>query len=240
MKKIGAGNTAEVFEYAEGKICKLYFSYFDKATAHREFENTKLINELGIPSPKVFEEVSIDGRNGFVEEYLLGSTILNQLLQGNNTEELLVKMANLHENILSHHTTKCASYKDTLRSFLIGKLPENDSLYAEIENLPDGDNVCHGDFHPDNVWQSKDGKILVIDFMNICYGPKLYDIARSYFLMTQGELPKGMSEEEKIELQKMRTLLGNQYLSLMKVTEADIEKYFNIVKACRAFELQQV
>lgn len=237
MKKIGSGNTAEVFEYEDKKICKLYHKKFSREVVKIEYENMVLVNKLNVPSPKGYELVEFDGRFGIIEERLYGGTILNLMMHGKDVEGLVVQMADLHKKILNCHTTECVSYKDELRGFIKGKLSPNDNLYSEIEKLPDGDCLCHGDFHPDNVWRNGDGKVLVIDFMNVCYGPKEFDIARSFFLMTQGSLPNDLNDDEKLAITKMRSALGEAYLNLMGVSFKDIEIFFNVVAACRSYEL---
>ena len=47
-----------------------------------------------------------------------------------------------------------------------------------IDKLADGDTLCHGDFHPGNILLSGDGAF-IIDFMNVCCGNYLYDVART-------------------------------------------------------------
>jgi len=57
------------------------------------------------------------------------------------------------------------------------------SLLEEINALPKGDTLLHGDFHPGNVLISTDNRPVVIDFMNVCRGSALYDVARTYFFV---------------------------------------------------------
>lgn len=46
---------------------------------------------------------------------------------------------------------------------------ERKELLEMIDNLADGNALCHGDFHPGNI-QMSEGNIYVIDFMNVCKG----------------------------------------------------------------------
>lgn len=64
-----------------------------------------------------------------------------------------------------------------------------------------------------------DGNPVVIDFMNVCYGPVLYGIARTYFLIKQ-----------------YNVCLANQYLNKIDVQENDIAEYLNIIEFCRKYE----
>lgn len=60
---------------------------------------------------------------------------------------------------------------------------------------------------------------VVIDFMNVCYGPVLYDITRTYFLVKQYNI-----------------YLAKLYLKKMGVLENDILEYLNIIEFCRKYE----
>ena len=90
----------------------------------------------------------------------------------------------------------------------------------EIYALPDDDCILHGDFHPNNVLiRLSDGVPVVIDFMNVCYGPALYDIARTFFLLKQ-----------------VNSSFANIYLNKMEVSIIDIALYVNVIEQCRKYE----
>jgi aminoglycoside phosphotransferase (APT) family kinase protein len=57
-----------------------------------------------------------------------------------------------------------------------------------LERLPDGDRLCHGDFHPDNVLLTARGP-LVIDWMTAAQGHPAADVARTRLLLTIGDPP---------------------------------------------------
>lgn len=61
----------------------------------------------------------------------------------------------------------------------------------ELKSLPEGDSVCHGDFHPDNVLLSDDD-VTIIDWMDASRGNPLADIARTSIILL------GASESEQI------------------------------------------
>src|SRR4030065_570068 len=52
---------------------------------------------------------------------------------------------------------------------------------AELESMPDGDRLCHGDFHPGNILLSRPEPI-VIDWIDASIGSPLADVARSSIL----------------------------------------------------------
>jgi aminoglycoside phosphotransferase (APT) family kinase protein len=48
--------------------------------------------------------------------------------------------------------------------------------------MPDGDRLCHGDFHPMNVLGNSSQPI-VIDWPNACRGDPAGDVCRSYLIL---------------------------------------------------------
>nr|WP_245296696.1 phosphotransferase [Rhizobium bangladeshense] len=55
-------------------------------------------------------------------------------------------------------------------------------LLSALDSLPDGDRVCHGDFHPRNIHGSGQGA-MVVDWLDACSGNPLADVCRSYVLL---------------------------------------------------------
>jgi thiamine kinase-like enzyme len=52
---------------------------------------------------------------------------------------------------------------------------------AALETMPDGDQVCHGDFHPGNILMTPQGEI-IIDWIDASRGNPLADLARTTVL----------------------------------------------------------
>ena len=99
------------------------------------------------------------------------------------------------------------------------KTAENPLLIQKILALPEGDCLLHGDFHPGNVLVKPDNTRVIIDFMNVCHGPALYDIARTFFL-----------------LQGRDKSIANEYLNRMGASDNDIMQYIEVIEACRKYE----
>ena len=114
---------------------------------------------------------------------------------------------------------KLRSYKEFLIRSLENRKIKNEVLFNAINDLPDDDCLLHGDFHPNNILVMSDGTPIIIDFMNVCCGPALYDIARTYFLIKQFDDP-----------------LANRYLKCIDVSENDIAEYLNVIKFYRQYE----
>ncbi|HET9060352.1 MAG TPA: phosphotransferase [Acidimicrobiales bacterium] len=59
-----------------------------------------------------------------------------------------------------------------------------------LRTLPDGDRLCHGDFHPANVLGTL-GTPVIIDWGDAARGAPAADVARTWLLLSMGELPLG-------------------------------------------------
>lgn len=220
MNLLGKGNTAEVFEYTNGKVCKLFFEGYPHEYIGLELKNAQEMyrNKISVPQP--FQMIKIENREGIIYERIEGKTLQNIIIETKEAVDTVLDMfVRLHLNIFAHHSKNVLSYKEYLIAMLKHKKMTNQMVFSKIIALPDDDYLLHGDFHPGNILVRSDETPVVIDFMNVCCGPVLYDIARTYFLMKQHSI-----------------YLANQYLKKMGVLENDISEYLNIIEFCRKYE----
>jgi len=61
-------------------------------------------------------------------------------------------------------------------------------LYKYIKKLPEGNNLCHGDFHPENVLFEND-EYYVIDWMTGMQGNIAADVARTEMIIQNAGIP---------------------------------------------------
>lgn len=223
MKLIGKGNTAEIFDIDNGKILKLFISGYPKVPVMREYNNAKVMESLGLPTPACYEMTEVEGRFGIVYEKVPGIDLYNYIVKTGEFQKGLEILVGFQKQILEKENSDLMSYKDFIK-LVIGDRDTN--VLEKIDRLPDGNNVCHGDFHPFNILVDEEGNAKVIDFMNVCRGPKLYDIARSYFLM-RGDGP----------VDPQITALLQAYLKLHGITESDLEPYFEVIGICHKWEM---
>ena len=91
--------------------------------------------------------------------------------------------------------------------------------FDDILIRKDGNFVLHGDFHPENVIVDNKSNLFLIDMMNVCKGPMIYDIARTYFLL--GYNP----------------IFQERYLSLMGYSMEEIKPYLEVISLVRENEM---
>ena len=73
---IGIGRTAEVYEWGQDKVLKLYFDWFPKDWIDYEAEIGYSINKAGVSSPTIYGIVEVEGRKGIIFQRIIGKTML--------------------------------------------------------------------------------------------------------------------------------------------------------------------
>jgi len=231
MKLIAKGNTAEIYDYAEGVICKLFYAGYPVNSVKFELNNARILYNLELPVPKSYELIYINDRPGILYEKIEGENLTSYLLDESKYNMVVSILANTHRELLNYECKELPTYKDFIKNEIGDK---NMEIISHLERLPDGDTLCHGDFHPGNIMITHDGKIKVIDFMNLCRGPREYDVARTYYLIGYSRLPKGSNYQS---FQTMRERFAKDYLDQMGLDVTDIEAYLSVIEVCHNIEL---
>jgi len=98
----------------------------------------------------------------------------------------LESLARLHGRIHAHAAPRFGNLKVRLSSEIVGTqlLDERhkQSLLRSLAAMPEGDRLCHGDFHPRNVLGDL-AQPVVIDWPDACRGDPAADACRSHLLM---------------------------------------------------------
>lgn len=220
MKKIAEGNTAEIFMMENGCILKLFKEGYSQNAVECEYNHHCLVNSLMVEVPQIYEMVEKGGRYGLVMEYVRGESLASHMMQPKTFEQAMDSFVRIHTTWLSKCSKEAISYKQWIKE-VCGKKEVQSDLSELLHNLPEGNVLCHGDFHPYNVILTEQGRQVVIDFANVCRGPKEYDIARTYFLLNEVQAGNPIAD---IYLQKM----GIRYQK--------IERYVEILKVLRVYE----
>lgn len=98
----------------------------------------------------------------------------------------LQEMALLHLRVHSHPGTQLAALKARLaanirRTDILSETRQH-ALLSALAAMPDGDRLCHGDFHPMNILGPL-GRQVLVDWLDACAGHPAADVCRSYILM---------------------------------------------------------
>jgi uncharacterized protein (TIGR02172 family) len=193
-KLIGAGRTSEVYEYGGGCILKLFTDEIKLDMVKKEYDFSKFAYENGLPTPEPKEIIYEKNRIGIVYEKINGEPLL-KIAMGNvlRIKKILSKMAELQCKINNIEYDNGAY---TFKKYLERAIEENtflteikkNNLKEYINKLPNGNRVCHGDFHPENILCSN-GKYYIIDWMTGMRGPPAADAARTGMILKNAEIP---------------------------------------------------
>ncbi|MEF0938871.1 aminoglycoside phosphotransferase family protein [Rhizobium sp. BR 362] len=183
---LGTGKEAEVYESGE-LVLKLYKTSSSKASAFREAAILAILEDLGVNAPRVHEVGEIEGRWGLTMTRAEGGTFGEAIaMQPLNTSAYLNALAAMHRRFHEHSGVRLPSLKSRL-SHNIGRAAQlqeiqRQHLLSGLRSLPDGDRLCHGDFHPWNVLGSLEQSVTV-DWLDACSGDPTADVCRTYVLM---------------------------------------------------------
>ncbi|OPJ63784.1 phosphotransferase [Clostridium oryzae] len=236
-KLIGVGNTASVYEWGKDKVLKLFYADYPKEAIEIEFHNAMMIRNIDFAKPKAYEIIFYEERIGIIYDMVKGESLLDWVMKTGNVQECSVYMAKLHKTIIHNKVSDVLNYKDFLKSHIPNtpsvSLEKREEISQMIERLPEGNTLCHGDFHPGNILISEE-HTMVVDFMNVCHGYYLYDVARTVFLVEYTPVPKQVGNREL--LLRLKKTLADLYLIQMNVTREMIQDYLSVIIAVREGE----
>ena len=234
-KLIGIGNTADVYEWEDDKVLKLFHVGYPDTAVNMEYHNAIAIRDLIFFKPRAYDLISYDNRKGIIYDRVMGESLQDWVLRTGDMSLCAEYMSKLHKEIVRSEVHDVPNYKDFLRYHLPKTLSvdEREKLLQMIDSLANGDTLCHGDFHPGNILMSND-RIYVIDFMNVCHGNYLYDIARTVFLVEYTPVPQEAPNRDII--MQFKKALTDLYLMYMNVTREMIEAYLTVIVAVRRGE----
>jgi aminoglycoside phosphotransferase (APT) family kinase protein len=241
---IGEGRTAEIIAWGDGKVLKLYKDWTDPSWAEREYASSVMAYEGGAPVPRPYELIKHDGRSGIVFERVEGRTALTLIrTQPWRLVEITRVMARMQGVYLKAPGTGLPSNKGGLEWGVRRVIEQGldadkgQRILAALAALPDGDRLCHMDFHPDNVMLTKRGWV-IIDWMNTRSGPPLSDVARTSLIFRVGEPPKDAPGAALLTLM-VRTAIKSYNTAikgLLGFTDADLDAWLLPVATARLWE----
>lgn len=220
---LGRGRTAEIFAWGEGRALKLYRQGSHRSGIRREAEVSRRVHRAGLPAPAVYAAdtedglVEIEGRLGIVYDRIDGITMLHDL--GRHPWRALAHARSLAELHARLHTVDGAGLprlRDRLERSLAharGTISEEalEMATGRLRTFPEGDRLCHGDFHPDNVLLTARGPV-IIDWGPATQGHPAADVAWTILLFRYAGVPPGTPRGIRLLLAGVRRLMLRTYL----------------------------
>jgi uncharacterized protein (TIGR02172 family) len=242
-KMIGQGNTAEIYKLDNNKILKLFRNGLHKSVVEKEYQNGLTIQKILNCVPKVYEIVEINGRHGIVYEEIKGTDLLKIMLTSIwKINDYARKLAHYHLDIQkpvsdSLHSVK-EKLEDDLNSVTVLSEEYKEIIQKYLKQLPDGNVLCHFDFHPGNIMIS-DNKAFFLDWMTACRGEACADVARTCIMLKYGEVahaPWIMRKLISVFQHHIYKIYINEYLMISKRSIEEINRWELPVAAARLRE----
>lgn len=196
-KPIAVGRTSEVFSWGNDKILKLAYPSTPSEWIADEFSVGKYVQQMGLPVPRMHERVRIHDRQGIVFEKIAGPSLLTELTRRPwKASQYARLMAGLHAQV---HALPAPLHLGAQREWLREEIFDAKELLPDawqrqvialLDALPDGNALCHGDFHPGNILMSRQGPV-IIDWMTAAKGSAAGDVAITSLLLAAGKAPIG-------------------------------------------------
>ena len=223
MKKIGAGRTAEVYDYKDDKVLKLFYSAFSTNIIEDEYLIAKNISTTTSLVPKVYDIVHTRNRTGIVYEKIKGE-MLSDYLSGNiiSTRKIIRKFVQTQKRISNINVENVPNHTDKLRQKITSSCLLSDSekeIVLKYLSIINNNELCHGDYHPENVFVDQNHDFKVIDWANMFVSNKYLDIARTYYLIKSGQSLNG-----KTKLGSLIEWFGRQIIAKLYWEEVKAEE----------------
>jgi uncharacterized protein (TIGR02172 family) len=196
QKPIAVGRTAEVYPFEDGKVLKLFFQSIPQGWIDKEVDTGRYIQLAQLPVPKIYERVNLNDREGVVYERIEGPSLLNELAKKPwKVRRYARLLASLHVQV---HDVSAPTNLETQREWARGGIPETQKMSKDLREkvlrlldaMPDGNQLCHGDFHPGNIIVTQRGPV-IIDWMTASKGVACGDVARVAIILEAAQAPEG-------------------------------------------------
>jgi hypothetical protein len=241
-KPFAFGRTAEVYDWGRQHILKLYYDWCPPQWVENESKVVHAVVAAGIPTPAAKEIIEIKGRRGIVYERMTGISMLQDM----NARPWMIfrharALAELHVQVNQLSVPGLYSFKNGMEDALRNALHLSDDLRASLLDLlpalPDGDKLCHGDFHPGNVMLTPQGPV-VIDWMTASIGNPWADFTRTSLLLTIGPKAAGnlLSPPMRMFIHIFYRTYVQHYLTILPDRQHERKQWIPLVAAARLNE----
>ena len=254
---IASGRTSEIYPWGQEHILKLFHSWIRLESIENELLIARTIYESGLPVPEVGEILRVNGRVGLIYRRVYGESFYKAAQRRPwNIPHYFRRSAEIQVEIHSHSISgDFPSQRQILERDIQQALgiPENlrSKVLAALQDLPDSNQLCHGDFWAGNILITTQGE-MIIDWNRASRGNPIADVARSTnavlaFLETnqvrRGFLSYGNSKISQAKNALLRIVIKatypiyhRRYFQLRPGGEAEHQRWLPIIAAARLID----
>ncbi|MBR4345174.1 MAG: hypothetical protein IKP88_21120 [Lachnospiraceae bacterium] len=244
-KKLSEGRNANVYEWGEDRVIKLFKASYPTELVTFEYYNALAVKNLPFRKVMVSELKKTEFGYGIIYEKLSGENMMDYIGRTGNLKEAAVMMADLQKSINKctfdiENTGALISAHQLLRKNMIkSKKADSDATREMIRflgTMKEGSSLCHGNLHPENVLITDDGPV-ALSASDYCIGKPLFDIAKTFFLIAYTPLPGEEKEGSEcpvcrgISNTEERKEFGRHYLDAMGKSATEIGGYLSMIIA---------
>lgn len=236
---IAQGRTADIFPWTEGTVLKLFRDRGSRTAALRESRLVQLAGSAGLHVAKVGDLVEVGGRYGLVYEYHEGRSLLHSMaLRPWSIGWGALLFADLQVGLHACVVPDMPSQRKRLEQRIseADRLPRSlrGELLLTLRDMPDGDRLCHGDFHPDNVLLDPGGPTIV-DWADATRGNPWADVAQTTVLFDVSPVPTGTPRPWLVDLSRwlFQGLYRRRYTALRPAGRHSLAAWRPLVAAAR-------
>jgi len=237
---LASGRTADIFAWHDGQVLKLFHDWFRLEDIQYEQRIAQAVHACGLPVPSVGEIIQVNNQNGLIYQRIVASSMW-ELMRPWNCLRYARQMAILHVEM--HKSTVDVNIP-AQRQKLIKKintarpLPGNlrSEVLRKLEEMPDGDRLCHGDFHPGNLLVSGQD-VIIIDWIDATLGNPLADLARTSIIsMGANQSNQIQNPWHRIFIRILHNRYIHHYFAFKPGGESEYSRWLPIVAAARLSE----
>lgn len=235
MEFLAEGRMSQVYLLKDKRVLKLLHETVPDDKVDDELRRCQLVAEAGVRTPRALGVVEVDGRRGIVFEWAGDADLMNAKLQNPlNVASGARFMAEVQRKYLRCEALELPDIKEeALR--MSQELPEGTiqpgqmaKLGRYLSRLPDGNHVCHMDFHPGNILLEAGDydAYRVIDWAEAVKGAPEADVAMTSLILSISEEAPGTNLLLRILIPMFRKMFERHY-------KADVLKSFDAMTAER-------
>lgn len=240
-QRIAEGRTAEIYAWEEGRVLKLFREWVSAEAVEQEARATRAAYAAGLPVPSVGEVREVERRLGIVLGRVEGPSMAERALSKPwGLRRWARLLAELHAEIHSRQRVEgLPAQRDRLRRSIESPVvpPEvRKRALAALEAMPEGEAICHGDFHPHNVIMGRAGPV-IIDWIDAACGSPTADVARTWVLLQErAHTAAGIPWWRRRAIRRFCDAYCARYFDLRPARRGQFTEWRAIVAAARLSE----